>query len=189
MRASWRENVLRTIATASLVASLTVGCQGQKSEFELISADRLVSGKSKYPLAINVQKVGTYPALTKSGAGYFFDDVLEYRVWLHPERGATPLNGSNDYYYAFAEYERAEAFSRTTTGAEHPLVLVRQLEYIDEPTPGHYQVVRSERMTEWQIEWLAEDKRGPNSIDEFLKSPRPQKAARDADDDSDDDSN
>ena len=43
---------------------------------------------SKYPLAIDENMVGEYPALVKSGAGYFYDDVLEYRVWCHPERGA-----------------------------------------------------------------------------------------------------
>lgn len=31
-----------------------------------------------YPAAIDPDKVGEYPALTKSGAGYFFDEALEY---------------------------------------------------------------------------------------------------------------
>jgi hypothetical protein len=56
--------------------------------------------------------VGTYPTDTKSGAGYFYDDVLEYRVWMHPEKGAAPFNGTNDYMAAFAQYEAAETFSR-----------------------------------------------------------------------------
>ena len=188
MRASLRFNVVHAVTIACITASSIAGCHREESEFVLISADKVISGESKYPLAIDPKKVGTYSALTKSGAGYFYDDVLEYRVWLHPERGATPLNGTNDYYYAFAEYERAMAFSITTAGSEHPLVLVRQLEYIDEPTPGHYQVVRAERITEWQVVWLAEDKRGPNSIEEFLKHPRPIKISP-GDDDSDDDSN
>jgi len=134
-------------------------------------------------------KVGTYPPNTKSGAGYFYDDVLEYRVWVHPERGGSRLNGDNDYYYAFAEYEKAESFSYATAGAEHPLVLIRQLEYINEPTPGRYEAVRSERVTEWRVEWLADDKRGPTSIEDFLKHPRPVKNTPDPNDDSDDDSN
>jgi len=120
----------------------------------------------------------------ESGAGYFYDDVLEYRVWLHPEHGAIPLNGDQDYYYAFAEYEKAKSFSTASTGAEPPLVLVRQLEYINEPTLGRYEAVRSERITEWQVDWLAEDKRGPTSIEDFLKNPRPMKTTPDSDDDS-----
>ena len=33
-----------------------------------------------YPPAAYPEKVGTYPALCHSGGGYFYDDVLEYRV-------------------------------------------------------------------------------------------------------------
>jgi hypothetical protein len=40
--------------------------------------------KTNYPNVINPSKVGTYPALVKSGGGYFYDEVLEYRVWVHP---------------------------------------------------------------------------------------------------------
>lgn len=39
---------------------------------------------SHYPAAIDSALVGTYPAHTKSGGGYFYDDVLEYRVWCRP---------------------------------------------------------------------------------------------------------
>ena len=38
--------------------------------------------------------------------------------WVHPERGGKSLNGSQDYYYAFARYEQAADFSKKTTGAE-----------------------------------------------------------------------
>jgi len=37
---------------------------------------------------MNPNKVGTYPALAKSGAGYFYDEILEYRVWIHPADGS-----------------------------------------------------------------------------------------------------
>jgi hypothetical protein len=110
-----------------------LGCKQSDSHFMLVRADREVSGSSSYPLAVNANRVGTYPPDTKSGDGYFYDDVLEYRVWLHPEQGAERLNGDNDYFLAFAQFERAESFSKTTPGAEEPLALVRQLEWIDEP--------------------------------------------------------
>lgn len=79
------------------------------------------------------------------------------------------MNGKNDYYVAFAEYERAEQLSRAYTGAEEPLALVRQYEWINEPEPGHYQAQKGNRITEWQVEWLDGNKRMPGSIDEFLR--------------------
>jgi hypothetical protein len=127
---------------------------------------------SAYPIAVDLKKVGTYPADMHSGAGYFYDDVLEYRVWLNPNRGAEPLNGNSDYCVAFAQYERAVAFWKSTAGAEMPLVLVRQLEWISEPEHGHFVPKREERITEWQVQWLTGDKRGPNSIHDFLMHPR-----------------
>lgn len=44
---------------------------------------------SKYPKVKNPDLVGTYSALTKSGRGYVWDEVLEYRVWCHSEMGAS----------------------------------------------------------------------------------------------------
>lgn len=139
----------------------------------MMRADRTVSPASAYPVAVDPSKVGTYSPDTKSGAGYFYDDVLEYRVWLHPDNGATPLNGDKDYFVAFAEYERAQAFSKSTAGAEEPIVLVSQHEWIDEPSPGQFHAERTERFTEWRVKWLVGNKRGPDSISNFLAHPRP----------------
>src|SRR4030042_971156 len=107
---------------------------------------------------------GQYPGFTKSGGGYFYDDVLEYRVWIHP--------GGDDYFEAFATFEEAARFSEQTEGAEEPLVLVLQREYVNEPEPGRYVHVKADRLTEWRVEWLAESKRGPNSVAEFLRETR-----------------
>jgi putative acetyltransferase len=84
----------------------------------MLSADRTVSSGSAYPFAVDASKVGTYPPDTKSGAGYFHDDVLEYRVWLYPEHGAAPLNVDKDYFVAFAQYERAKEFSKSSAFEE-----------------------------------------------------------------------
>jgi hypothetical protein len=155
---------------ALFVASLT-SCNKAKiaSNLLLERADPSVSGTSAYPLAIDLSLVGTYPANAKAGAGYFYDEVLEYRVWFNPP------NGGDDKYAAFAQYEKALEFSKATPKAEQPLVLVRQREWIDEPEPSHYVAKSGERITEWDVKWLAEDKRGPNSIADFLKHPRPIK--------------
>jgi hypothetical protein len=117
--------------------------------------------QSAYPVAIDPGKVGDYPALTKSGAGYVYDDVLEYRVWIHPD--------GDVYYYAFATYEEAKRFSEKTEGAEEPLVLVLQHEHINEPEPGKYEHVKGDRLTEWRVEWLEGNKRGPDTIANFLR--------------------
>ncbi|VDH00110.1 Uncharacterised protein [Helicobacter pametensis] len=58
--------------------------------------------QSPYPSAAYPEKVGIYPAHCHSGSGYFYDDVLEYRVWCHPERGVPDLYEGDDYFHAFA---------------------------------------------------------------------------------------
>ena len=68
---------------------------------------------SQYPLAIDANMVGEYPALVKSGAGYFYDDVLEYRVWCHPEHWGIDECDGQDYYRTFASFEQAQIFSKS----------------------------------------------------------------------------
>jgi len=82
---------------------------------------------------------------------------------------------------AFATFEAADAFSKENGGAEHPLVLVRQREWIDEPEPDKFIPEKGERITEWQPEWLKDDKRMPDSIQKFLKHPKPEKTSKDDD--------
>jgi putative acetyltransferase len=117
---------------------------------------------SAYPIAVDINKVGTYPGFTKSGAGYFYDEVLEYRVWMYP------LEGGDDYHKAFPTYEEALAYSKKNLGAEEPLVLILQREWINEPQPGNYVRMNEERITEWKVEWLAGSKRSQEAIDRFL---------------------
>jgi hypothetical protein len=150
-------------------ALVGVACR-QIPAFSVAHVDRSAAEPSKFPVAVEPARVGTFPCLTKSGAGYFYDDVLEYRVWLHPERGARPLAGDADYYAAFARYESAVAYSQRNDGAEAPLVLVRQREWVDEPTPGTFVWKKGDRLTEWRVKWLEGSKRGPNSIAEFISA-------------------
>ncbi len=83
------------------------------------------------------------------------------------------MNGEDDYFVAFAQYERAEAFATKTPGSEEPVVLVRQREWIDEPQPQHYVPHKDERITEWQVVWLKDGKRAANSVADFMKRLRP----------------
>jgi putative acetyltransferase len=119
---------------------------------------------ARYPQALDRNLVGTYPALAKAGGGFVWDEVLEYRVWCHPERGAPDEAEGNDYYRAFATYEEAAAFAAATEGAEDPLALVLQREFIAEPEPQKYVHVRQERVTEWPVEFLRRPQRTDRTI-------------------------
>jgi hypothetical protein len=127
-----------------------------------------------YPEVIDVNLVGTYSPLAKSGGGYVWDDVLEYRVWCHPERGAPDEQDGSDYYHAFATYAEAAVFAADMQGAEEPLALIRQIEYIDEPKPGEYRHVKDERITEWPVVFLRRPRRTPNTIPDCLSPDAPK---------------
>jgi hypothetical protein len=125
------------------------------------------------PEVLDPAKVGSYPATAKAGGGYVWDAVLEYRVWCHPERGAPDEADGSDYYYAFATYDEALAFSRRVEGAEEPLALVLQKEFIAEPEPGHYQHVKERRVTEWPVAFLSRPRRTAKTIPDFLSPDAP----------------
>ncbi len=102
-----------------------------------------------------------------------WDEILEYRVWCHPERGAPDECDGNDYYYAFATYGKALACSRNTPGAEEPLALILQREHINEPEPGHFVHVTQERLVEWPVEFLSRPRRTASTIPDFLAPDAP----------------
>lgn len=117
--------------------------------------------QSKYPQVKDPSLVGTYDAIAGAGGGYVWDDVLEYRVWCHPETG-------DDYYYVFENYEEALEFSESNKGCETPVALILQEEYIDEPEVGNYVHVKKQRIAEWDVEFLARPRRNEHTIPEFL---------------------
>ena len=127
----------------------------------------------QYPAVLNPAEVGNYPASCCSGGGFVWDAVLEYRVWCHPERGAPDEADGNDYFYAFETFEEADAFYRATMGAEEPLALVLQREYIDEDEPGCYVHVREQRITEWPVEFLSRPRRDDGTIPDFFAPDAP----------------
>jgi hypothetical protein len=128
---------------------------------------------SKYPKVKDSNLIGEYPALVKSGGGYVWDDVLEYRVWCHPENGAPNTEDGDDYYYVFETYEEALQFAEETEGADEPLALVLQEEYIDEPETGNYVHVKAQRLTEWPVPFLNRPRRTTNTIPNFLSPNAP----------------
>jgi len=129
---------------------------------------------NEYPKVIDPDLVGEYPAMAKAGGGYFFDEVLEYRVWFCVADGSPDTADGDDYYYAFGSHEEALDFSRAHDGAGEPLALIRQREWVNEPKPGHFVHVKGERIAEWKTEWLSRGARQPGAIESFI-------AARSAD--------
>jgi putative acetyltransferase len=65
----------------------------------------------RFPDVLNEALVGKYRAQAKAGGEYVWDEVLEYRVWCHPERGAPDEAEGQDYYCAFASCDEALEFS------------------------------------------------------------------------------
>ncbi len=126
-----------------------------------------------YPKIKDINEIGNYPALVKAGGGYVWDEVLEYRVWCHPEDGAEDLENGDDYFYVFAEYKDALEFSKKTKGAEEPIALILQEEYIDEPESGNYIHMKEERLAEWPVKFLSRPKRNKNTIPNFLSPNAP----------------
>ena len=139
----------------------------------ICESSRMARESHPYPPALDPARVGTYPALTKTGGGFVWDEVLEYRVWCSPHRGAPDEADGNDYYFVFETYDAALTYARQAVGAEEPLALVLQREYIDEPEPGQFVHVRDERITEWPVEFLTRPRRTDRTIPDFLAPDAP----------------
>jgi hypothetical protein len=126
-----------------------------------------------FPAVADPSRVGSYPASAKAGGGYVWDAVLEYRVWCSPANGAPDEAEGNDYYFVFPTAAEAMQFSSATAGAEEALALVLQEEYIDEPEPGVYVHMKTQRITEWPLEFLSRPRRTKNTIPDFLAPDAP----------------
>ncbi len=128
---------------------------------------------SKYPAVLDPSKVGDYEARAGAGGGYVWDEVLEYRVWCYPARGAPDEHDGSDYYYVFETGEDAMAFADENPGTGSPLALILQREHINEPQPGVYEHVKTERRAEWPVELLRRPRRTPTTIPRFLAPDAP----------------
>lgn len=128
---------------------------------------------SHYPDAMDPEKVGTYPALAGAGGGYVWDEVLEYRVWCHPEEGAPDECDGDDYFYSFPTHAEALQYSEAIPGAEPPIALILQREHLNEISPGEYVHVTTERIAEWPVGFLSRPRRTPSTIPDFLSPEAP----------------
>jgi hypothetical protein len=127
----------------------------------------------RVPTAIDPGKVGTSRPWRRRAAATCGTPVLEYRVWCYPSEGAEDLEDGSDYCYAFPTFEEALTFAEQTRGAQEPLALILQMEYINEPTPGRFVHVTSPRVAEWPVEFLSRPKRTERTIPEFLSPTAP----------------
>ncbi|MBU1239243.1 GCN5 family acetyltransferase [Myxococcota bacterium] len=120
-----------------------------------------------YPKVKDPSRVGEYSAVARAGGGYVWDEVLEYRVWFHDENG-------DEYYYAFGDAQTALECFNEEDGAEEPLALILQKEYVSEPEPGNYIHVKEERIAEWPLEFLRRPRRNENTIPNFMSPNAPE---------------
>lgn len=120
----------------------------------------------RYPAVFDEDLVGFFDVETHAGGGYVWDEVLEYRVWVH-------VDDDDDSVNVFPDYPSAKAFADTTEGAESPIALILQREYIEEPEPGCYNHVVESRVTEWPIEFLSRPRRTEKTIPDFLAPDAP----------------
>lgn len=125
------------------------------------------------PEVLDPTAVGTYPAAAKAGGGFVWDEVLEYRVWFSPRRGAKDVADGSDYFYAFASASESVALFELGDGADEPLALILQREYIDESEPGAYVHVVEERVAEWPLEFLSRPRRTAETIPRFFAPDAP----------------
>jgi hypothetical protein len=128
-----------------------------------------MSDHADVPPVADASQVGSYPAAAKAGGGFVWDAVLEYRVWCHP----ADEHDEPDYFRAFASFDDALEYSNATAGAEEPLALVLQEEYIAEPEPGEYVHVKQPRITEWPVTFLSRPRRTAETIPAFLAPDAP----------------
>lgn len=84
------------------------------------------------------------------------------------------LEEGSDYFYSFGSFADALAFAEKTEGAEKPLALIVQEEYIDEPSPGRYRHVKERCVAEWQVEFLSRPRRTPQTIPDFMAPDAPR---------------
>lgn len=128
---------------------------------------------SDYPKVFDADLVGFFDAEVCAGGGFVWDEVLEYRVWLCPEDGAADECDGSDYFQPLASYEEAFEFYQSTQGAQEPIALVLQREYIDEDQDGEYEHIAESRVTEWPVEFLSRPKRTATTISDFFAPDAP----------------
>ena len=115
---------------------------------------------SRFPKVVDENKVGSYEAITSSGSGYFYDSVLEYRVWYKKD--------GEQYCYFSPTYKDAYAFYVRTEKAEKPLALVLQKKHINEPEKGVFEYIETPRQTEWKTKWLTKSRlRTKKNLEKF----------------------
>lgn len=138
-------------------------------------AEALESGLlqlTNFPPVLDETKVGKYPTMSGAGGGWVWDEVLEYRVWCNPAKAGHKGPNYDHFYCAFVRYEDALAFSKKTPGADEPVALVLQRESINEPEPRLFEHVKTKRFTEWDIEFLMQPKRTPQTIPLLMATAR-----------------
>lgn len=121
-----------------------------------------------YPTVMDEKLVGTSDARQPAGGGNVWDEVLEYRVWRHPHDGPPDEADGDDDYFAFGTDKEALDCSLNSDGSQAPLALILRREYLDERQPGVFRHVKTQRVTEWSVEFSSRPRRTQRTIPDFL---------------------
>ena len=106
---------------------------------------------TEYPKAVNVDMIGKYDLLAKSGGGGRYDEVLAYRLWVREE-------GQEVWCKEYSTYEEALADAIIFKNKDnimyvHFMVLLRQ-EWIYYERYGNLVIEDMHQNVEWQPDWL-----------------------------------
>lgn len=152
---------------AVLLAVVVAACSRPVAPFSPAHVDQSVSQQSRYPLAAEPSLVGTYSGRSKSGG------ATSMTTSLSTESGSIPSRERRHWLETMTTSPRSRNTSRRwpsrrRTRCRATVVVLRQLESINEPSPGVYRHQSGARITGWLPQWLLGSKREPDSITKFL---------------------
>ena len=111
----------------------------------------------RYPAGVlDKSKVGTYGALQKSGGGYLYDEVLEYRVW-----------DRNEFDF-FDNINEATIHAKKIGAEVTPLVLQKAGHWVSWDKDDKISIGDEDRIAEWRLDWLLTSKYSPEKLKEKM---------------------
>lgn len=122
------------------------------------------------PDAIDSQKVGYYGHADSYNDGYFWDELLEYRVRCR----ALPTDEEEELLYCFRDYPSAFEFYKKTPTAQELNALVLQKESITRLNRNEFKHITTPRTAEWPAHFLMRPQGSASFIAKFLTLSTPQ---------------
>ncbi len=122
------------------------------------------------PSAVDHQKVGYYGNAESYNDGYFWDELLEYRVRCR----ALPNDEEEELLYCFKDYQSAFTFYKKTPTTQELNALILQKEHITRLNRNAFKHIDTPRMVEWPAHFLMRPQGSTAFIITFLRLTTPQ---------------